>query len=103
MVASNTPVVANYATLMLKGYAGNRFALKGGDAQSGSLGTKYDGARPSGYSPMKKKGAVELGVGGDGSAGGIGTFFEGALTTGVSSDAVDDAIQANVVAAGYGK
>jgi hypothetical protein len=52
---------------------------------------------------MKKQGAVELGVGGDGSAGGIGTFFEGAMTTGVSSDSVDDAIQANIVAAGYGK
>ena len=26
-----------------------------------------------------------------------------ALTTGVSSDAIDDAIQANIVAAGYGK
>jgi hypothetical protein len=52
---------------------------------------------------MKKQGAVELGTGGDGSSGGCGIFFEGAITTGVSSDAIDNAIQANIVAAGYGK
>ena len=102
-VASNTPLVANYVTLMVKGPSGNHFALKGGDAQSGSLAVKYDGTRPPGYSPMHKQGAVELGVGGDGSAGGIGTFFEGAVTSGNPSDAIDDAVQANVVAAGYGK
>jgi hypothetical protein len=102
-VASNTSLIANYVTLMLKGPSGNHMTLKGGDAQSGSLVVKYDGPRPAGYSPMKKQGAVELGVGGDGSAGGIGTFFEGAITTGVSTDSVDDAIQANIVAAGYGK
>jgi hypothetical protein len=102
-VSSNTPLIANYATLMLKGPSGNHFTLKGGDAQSGSLATKWDGARPSGgYSPMKKQGAVELGVGGDGSAGGIGTFFEGAITSGSPPDGVDDAVQANIVAAGYG-
>ncbi len=102
-VSANTPLVANYVTLMVKGPSGNHMTLKGGDAQSGPLAVKYDGARPSGYSPMKKQGAVELGTGGDGSAGGIGTFFEGAITTGVSSDAIDDAIQANIVATGYGR
>ncbi len=102
-VSSNTPLDASYATLMLKGPSGNRFALKAGNAQSGSLGVKWDGARPSGYSPMKKEGAVELGVGGDGSAGGIGTFFEGAITQGSPPDATDDAVQANIVSAGYGR
>jgi len=102
-VSANTPLVANYVTLMVKGASGNHMTLKGGDAQSGSLAIKWDGGRPSGYSPQHKQGAVELGTGGDGSAGGIGTFFEGAITTGVSSDAIDDAIQANIVAAGYGK
>jgi len=67
------------------------------------LATKYDGARPAGYSPMKKQGAVILGVGGDNSHTGEGTFFEGCLTAGVPSDAVDDAVQANIVAAGYGR
>ena len=100
---TNTPLVANYVTLMLKGPSGDHFTLKDGDAQSGALAGKWDGARPSGYSPMKKEGAIELGTGGDGSAGGIGTFFEGAVTSGNSSDAVDDAVQANIVAAGYGR
>ena len=76
--------------------------LKGGDAQSGDLGTKYDGPRPAGYSPMKKEGAIILGTGGDNSHTGEGTFFEGCMTRGVPSDEVDDAIQANIIAAGYG-
>jgi hypothetical protein len=102
-VSSNTPIVANYATLMVKGPSGNHITLKAGDAQSGSLAVKYDGARPPGYSPQKKQGGVELGTGGDGSSGGCGIFFEGAITTGVASDAIDNAVQVNVVAAGYGK
>jgi hypothetical protein len=103
VTATNTPIVADYVTAMLKGPSGNRFVLKGGDAQSGKLSTKYDGARPAGYSPQKKEGAIILGTGGDNSHTGEGTFFEGCITTGVPSDAVDDAIQANIVAAGYGR
>jgi hypothetical protein len=49
------------------------------------------------------QGAILLGVGGDNSNGAIGTFFEGAITTGYSTDAADDAVQANIIAAGYGK
>jgi len=101
-VASNTPIVATYVTGMVKGFSANRMVLKAGDGQSGTLAIKYDGVRPPGYSPMKKQGAVELGTGGDGSSGGCGIFFEGAITTGVSSDAIDSAIQANIIAAGYG-
>jgi hypothetical protein len=99
---TNTSLVADYVTAMLKGPSGNRFALKGGDAQSGSLATKYDGARPAGYSPQKKEGAIILGIGGDNSHTGEGTFFEGCITSGNPSDAVDDAVQANIVTAGYG-
>ena len=102
-VPGNTPLVAKYVTLMLKGPSGNHYTLKDGDAQSGVLAIKWDGARPSGYSPMKKEGALELGVGGDGSGGGTGIFFEGAVTAGTPPDAVDDAVQANIVAAGYGR
>jgi hypothetical protein len=94
----------NYATLMLKGHAGDRYALKAGDAQTGPLQTTWDGKRPPRYSPMKKQGAIVLGTGGDGSFLGSGVFFEGAITFGCPDDkAVDDAIQANIVAAGYGK
>jgi hypothetical protein len=63
-----------------------------------------DGPRPSkAYSPMKKPGAIILGLGGDTSPGGVGTFYEGALTKGYSTDVADDAVQANIVAAGFGK
>jgi len=55
------------------------------------------------YTPKKMQGAITLGTGGDGSNEGTGTFFEGAITSGNPPDAVDDAVQANVVAAGYGK
>jgi len=101
---TNTSIIADYVTAMLKGPSGNRFALKGGDATTGSLATKYDGARPAGgYSPQKKEGAIILGVGGDNSHTGEGTFYEGCMTSGNPSDAIDDAIQANIVAAGYGR
>jgi len=101
-VSVNTPLVATYVTVMANGPSGNKMTLKGANAQSGTLAIKYDGVRPPGYSPMKKEGAVELGTGGDGSAGGDGTFFEGAVTSGVPSDAVEDSVQANIVAAEYG-
>ena len=100
---TNTSLIADYVTAMLKGPTGNRFVLKGGDAQSGSLATKYDGTRPAGYSPQKKEGAIILGIGGDNSHTGEGTFFEGCITSGNPSDAIDDAVQANIVAAGYGR
>jgi hypothetical protein len=100
---SNKSVLASYATTMLKGPSGNHFTLKAGDAQSGTLQIEWDGARPSpGYSPKKLEGAIILGTGGDGSNGGTGTFFEGAMTSGNPPDATDDAVQANILAAGYG-
>ena len=58
---------------MLKGTSGKKFGLKAGNAQSGKLETKWDGNRPANYSPMKKKGAIILGIGGDGSSYGVGT------------------------------
>jgi hypothetical protein len=100
--ATNTPLSVDYVTAMLKGKPGS-FALKGGDAQSGGLKLMYDGPRPRGYDPMRKEGAIILGVGGDNSHTGEGTFFEGCMTAGYPSDATDDAVQANIVAAGYGR
>ena len=96
-------VIANYATAMLKGPSGNHFTLKAGDADSGGPTTMWDGVRPSpGYSPKSLNGAIILGTGGDGSNGGTGTFYEGAMTMGNPPDATDNAVQANIVAAGYG-
>lgn len=97
-------VIANFANLVLKGPSTNKFAIKAGDAQSGKLTTMWDDVRPTpGYSPKKLQGAIILGTGGDGSNGGTGTFYEGAMTIGNPPDSVDDKIQANVVAAGYGR
>ena len=63
-----------------------------------------DGGCPAlqGYNPMHKEGAVILGIGGDNCNGSAGTFYEGAITTGYATDAIDDAIQTNIIAAGYG-
>ena len=50
---------------------------------------------------MKKQGAIILGIGGDNSNSSPGTFFEGVMTTGYPTDATDNAVQANIVSAGY--
>ncbi len=86
-----------------KGAAGGPFVLKGGDATTTTLTTMWNGARPSGYETMQKVGGIVLGIGGDGAAGGKSNFYEGAMLTGFSSDTTDTALQANIVAAGYGK
>ena len=101
---SNTSITGmSWVTAMLKGPSGNHFTLKAGDAQSGALAIKWDGGRPTpNYSPKRLEGAIILGTGGDGSSGGTGTFYEGAMTMGNPPDATDDAVQANIVAAGYG-
>ena len=52
---------------------------------------------------MKKQGAIILGIGGDNSNGSVGTFYEGAMVSGYTSDETDAAVQANIVAAGYGR
>ncbi len=103
--ATNTTVTGMaYVTAMLKGPSGNSFGLKAGNAQSGKLETKWNGNRPAGgYAPKKLGGQIVLGTGGDGSGSGSGTFWEGAMTKGNPPDSVDDAIQANIVAAGYGQ
>ena len=62
----------------------------------------FDGPRvDASYDPMRKQGAIVLGNGGDNSNGSQGTFYEGVMTTGYPTDAVDQQVQANIVAAGY--
>jgi hypothetical protein len=92
---------SDFVTAMLKNNGQTTFALKGGNAQSGGLSTWYDGPLPSGYAPMKQEGGIILGTGGDNSNWGTGSFFEGVMTAGYPSDAADNAVQANIVAAGY--
>jgi hypothetical protein len=89
-----------FTTAMIEGGA-NQWAILGGNAQSGSLATDYSGVRPSGYNPMKKQGAIILGIGGDNSKSSSGTFYEGAMTSGYPSASTEAAVQANIVAAGY--
>ncbi|KAI4674810.1 uncharacterized protein J4E84_010416 [Alternaria hordeiaustralica] len=91
-----------FLTTVLKGGA-NKWALRGGNAVSGGLSTYYNGARPSasGYNPMSKEGAIILGIGGDNSNGAQGTFYEGVMTSGYPTDATENAVQANIVAAKY--
>ena len=98
----DTPFTSTYVTAMVIGRSGGTFALKGGNAQMGGLTAIYDGARPNGYSPMKKQGAIILGIGGDNTSTAQGDFYEGVLTSGAASDATTSAVQANIVAAGYG-
>src|SRR3954452_1141955 len=100
---SGDPSISHrFLTAIVKGEP-NRWAIRGGHAQSGSLGTFYNGARPnvSGYNPMKKEGAIILGIGGDNSISGAGTFYEGVMTSGYPTDATENAVQANITAAGY--
>jgi hypothetical protein len=102
---SNDPTVTyRYLTAMVDG-GPNHWAILGGNAQSGSLSSFYDGVRPnvSGYNPMHKQGAIILGTGGDNSDGAQGTFYEGVMTSGYPSASADAAVQANIVAAGYGR
>lgn len=79
----------------------------GGNAQGGELVTMFDGPRikneRSSYDPMRKQGAIVIGNGGDNNNYSSGTFYEGAMTVADAfpSEETNQAIQANVVAAGY--
>ncbi len=100
---ANDPSISHrFLTAIIKGEP-NHWAIRGGNAQSGGLSTFYDGPRPNvpGYNPMKKEGAIILGIGGDNSVGAAGTFYEGVMTSGYPSNSTENAVQANIVAAGY--
>jgi hypothetical protein len=105
--ANNPSLTYAYVTAMEKNNGTGTFALKGADATTGSLSTFYSGSVPPGYNPSTKQGSIVLGSGGDccysNNTSSQGTFYEGAIVSGYPSDATDDAIQANVISAGYGK
>ncbi|HKX32108.1 MAG TPA: arabinofuranosidase catalytic domain-containing protein, partial [Blastocatellia bacterium] len=92
-----------FVTAMAKGEP-HHWASLGGDAQRGDLKVMFDGPRIDfTYDPMRKQGAILLGNGGDNSVGSQGTFYEGAMTAAGTfpSDATDQLVQANIVAARY--
>jgi hypothetical protein len=104
----NDPTVNSwrFVTAVVDGGGGNRWDLRGGNAQKGGLTTFYSGIRPgsqtnNAYFPMHKQGAILLGTGGDNGNGSSGTFYEGVMTTGYPTEATTDAVQANIVAARY--
>lgn len=100
--AGDPSITSRFVTATLKGQP-NQWSIRGGNAASGSLSTYYAGVRPSasGYNPMSKEGAIILGIGGDNSVSAQGTFYEGVMTSGYPSDATENSVQANIVAAKY--
>ncbi len=103
-LCANLPNITwRFVTAMAKGEP-HHWTSMGGDAQKGKLSVMFDGPRVDHtYDPMRKQGAILLGNGGDNSVGSQGTFYEGAMTAAGSfpTDATDQLVQANVVAAGY--
>jgi hypothetical protein len=101
--SANTGRSSAYVTALLKNNGTSTYAIKDGNAQSGGLATRYNGALPNlgGYVPMHKEGAIVLGTGGDNSNGSVGSFYEGVMTSGYPTDAADNAVQANIVSVGY--
>ena len=93
-----------FVTAIAKGEP-HRWTSMGGNAQQGELSVMFDGPRVNAtYDPMRKQGAILLGNGGDNSNGSQGTFYEGAITAAGTfpTDATDQEVQANIVAARYG-
>jgi hypothetical protein len=101
---ANLPSITwRFVTAMAKGEP-HHWTSMGGDAQKGALSVMFDGPRVnSTYDPMRKQGAILLGNGGDNSNASQGTFYEGAMTAAGTfpTDATDQLVQANIVAAGY--
>jgi hypothetical protein len=103
-LCANLPNIAwRFVTAIAKGEP-HHWTSMGGDAQRGALSVMFDGPRvDSTYDPMRKQGAILLGNGGDNSVSSQGTFYEGAMTAAGTfpTDATDQLVQANVVAARY--
>ncbi|HKO20020.1 MAG TPA: arabinofuranosidase catalytic domain-containing protein [Acidobacteriaceae bacterium] len=101
----NLPSVSwRFVTAIAKGEP-HHWTSMGGDARQGNLSVMFDGPRVNAtYDPMRKQGAILLGNGGDNSNGSQGTFYEGAMTAAGTfpTDATDQLVQANIVAAKYG-
>ena len=110
-ISSALPLKHDFVTAVVVGDTADknggkgRFALYGGDATAGALTTMYDGIRPEkpGYVPMQKQGSIILSIGGDNSDFDGGRFYEGVVANGAATKETVDALQAAVVAAGYGK
>ncbi len=100
----NIPSITwRFVTAIAKGEP-HHWTSMGGNAQTGELAVMFDGPRVNRtYDPMRKQGAILLGNGGDNSNSSQGTFYEGAMTAAGTfpTDATDQRVQANIVAAKY--
>ena len=99
--ASNPGIQYPFVSAWEKNNGTSNFTLKYGNAVSGGLTTTFSGPLPSGYSPMHEEADILLGTGGDNSNGDTGEFFEGAVVSGYPSDATENAVQAELITAGY--
>ncbi|HEU4982897.1 MAG TPA: arabinofuranosidase catalytic domain-containing protein [Acidobacteriaceae bacterium] len=104
-LCENLPTITwRFVTGIAKGEP-HHWTSMGGDSQRGDLAVMFSGRRiDHTYDPMRKQGAIGLGNGGDNSNGSQGTFYEGAMTAAGTfpTDATDQLVQANIVAARYG-
>jgi hypothetical protein len=103
LCADLSTITWRFVTAVAKGES-HHWTSMGADAQKGSLSVMFSGPRVNDtYDPMRKQGAILLGNGGDNSNGSQGTFYEGAMTAAGTfpTDATDQLVQANVVAAKY--
>ena len=96
-----------YVTAMEKNDDTANFALKAADATSPTLNTCSVGLvaeqqeaheERRGHRARQRRGLLS-----DQRNLSFGTFYEGAIVAGYPTDATDNAIHANIVAAGYGK
>lgn len=101
----NLPSITwRFVTAIAKGEP-HHWSSMGGNAERGRLSVMFSGPRVnSTYDPMRKQGAILLGNGGDNSNRSQGTFYEGAMTAAGTfpTNATDQLVQANIVAARYG-
>lgn len=95
------PAGTTFVTDMGASDGQHTYAIYQGNAQSGILTSTGATPLPSGYQPMRQEGAIILGIGGDNSSSARGYFFEGVMTRGMPSTHAMEAVQRNIVAAGY--
>lgn len=95
------PANTTFVTDMGASDGQHSYAIYQGNAQSGGLTTTSTIPLPNGYRPMKQEGAIILGIGGDNSNWAKGYFFEGVMTKGMPNAQAMEAVQRNIVTAGY--
>jgi hypothetical protein len=95
------PAGTTFVTDMGASDGQHAYAIYQGNAQSGTLTTTGTTPLSSGYQPMRQEGAIILGIGGDNSNWAEGYFFEGVMTRGMPNTQAMEAVQSNIVAAGY--